>query len=574
MRWGETLARLVGNRIATPVTATTDITAIAAADRINGMQILETTNGTSWWFDDDSTAVAGPSVLVPDSGSGRWLAISGGAGGPSTKVAAVRMATTAAIAAYTRVGNVITANGNGAMAAVDGVTPVATNRILLKNGAAGADNGPYQVTQVGTAGTPFILTRVGDADASAEVAAGMFVYSSEGTVNGNEWFTLTTNDPITLNTTSLTFTLLPSLTDLASTANGEGMSLIGIEDSNLRITATNGETALAELALRTVASAANAAAIRAIPAAARGEGAIVVDQGTETVWTFDTASAAGASDWVLVPDAGTGRWLRNHASLDDLSATTASHGMSLLGVEDSAGIITATNGETALAEFATDIDVLAPGMPMQNRLRMLGAPGAIAAGDTVTIGADTYEFRGDTPPTGGNGARIWVYNGATSATARTNIIDAINGVVDAARIANLVATELMVAEAGVTVGDIRVLSAATVGGAVAPSATATACSEVLTTGTDIWDAANCYGGRLRVASQRECMTITLAAAHIAKGDVQARFSFAPTHAVVVNRSRPQNEAYTITGNMVSLTLAGAGSPNNQANDVIDIIAFA
>lgn len=136
----------------------------------------------------------------------------------------VRVATAAALPAYTRTGNVITATGNGALAAVDGVTLVANDRLLVKDGAAGADNGIYTVTQVGTGGTPYILTRSSDADASAEVTAGMYVWTGEGTANADTGWLLTTNDPITLNTTALTFTQVSALGQVTA---GAGLTKTG-----------------------------------------------------------------------------------------------------------------------------------------------------------------------------------------------------------------------------------------------------------------------------------------------------------------------------------------------------------
>lgn len=118
----------------------------------------------------------------------------------------VRVATAAALPAYTRVGNVLTGNANGALAAVDGVTLVVGNRLLVKNGAAGADNGIYVVTTVGDGSNPFVLTRATDADTSAEVTSGVLVAVSEGTANASTVWMLTTSDAITLNTTALTFT--------------------------------------------------------------------------------------------------------------------------------------------------------------------------------------------------------------------------------------------------------------------------------------------------------------------------------------------------------------------------------
>lgn len=127
--------------------------------------------------------------------------------------ASCRAATTAALAANTYangssgVGATLTANANGALAAVDGVTLVATNRLLVQDEVTGANNGIYVVTQVGTAGTPYILTRATDADTAAEVTAGMTTFISEGTVNGNSSFSLISDDAIVIGTTTLTFAL-------------------------------------------------------------------------------------------------------------------------------------------------------------------------------------------------------------------------------------------------------------------------------------------------------------------------------------------------------------------------------
>jgi len=120
----------------------------------------------------------------------------------------VRMATAASLPAYTRVDNVLTANANGAIAghaSMDGLTPVAGNRILVKNGAAGADNGIYVFTAIGTASKPWKLTRATDADTSDKVTSGLYTEVSEGTTLANSAWILSTVDPIVLNTTALTF---------------------------------------------------------------------------------------------------------------------------------------------------------------------------------------------------------------------------------------------------------------------------------------------------------------------------------------------------------------------------------
>lgn len=82
---------------------------------------------------------------------------------------------------------------------IDGVSVIANDRVLVKNQTTASANGIYVVAAGAWA-------RSSDADTSAEVTSGMAVFVEEGTTNGDKGFTLTTNNPITLNTTSLTFT--------------------------------------------------------------------------------------------------------------------------------------------------------------------------------------------------------------------------------------------------------------------------------------------------------------------------------------------------------------------------------
>lgn len=120
----------------------------------------------------------------------------------------VRLATAAALPANTAagsgVGKTLTADANGALT-VDGVAVATGNRILVKDEATGADNGIYVVTQTGSAGTPYILTRATDADTNTEMNAGLAVFAEEGTTNGDTGWVLTTDDTITVDTTALVF---------------------------------------------------------------------------------------------------------------------------------------------------------------------------------------------------------------------------------------------------------------------------------------------------------------------------------------------------------------------------------
>lgn len=126
----------------------------------------------------------------------------------------VRCVTVAALPAYNRVGNVITAVANGTIngdPALDGVVLVVGDRIgyISTTGVANADYGLYSVTALGDLvgpGHPFVLTRTTDADSNAKVKSGMFFECTEGATMDDTGWWLSTADPINLNTTALLFT--------------------------------------------------------------------------------------------------------------------------------------------------------------------------------------------------------------------------------------------------------------------------------------------------------------------------------------------------------------------------------
>lgn len=113
----------------------------------------------------------------------------GGAGGQKGNAAA---ATTTALPASTYdngtsgVGSSLTANANGALGPIDGVTVVACENILVKNQANGAHNGVYHIDSAGGASSKWKLTRVDWADAAGEFEAVVNVL--QGGQRGQWWF--------------------------------------------------------------------------------------------------------------------------------------------------------------------------------------------------------------------------------------------------------------------------------------------------------------------------------------------------------------------------------------------------
>jgi hypothetical protein len=125
-----------------------------------------------------------------------------------------RLATTTALAANTYnngssgVGATLTANANGALS-VDSVAVVVGNRILVKNEATQANNGVYTVTQTGSAGAPYILTRATDFDTAGagvdQIDAGDFFLVTAGTTLANTSWVQQTPLPIVVGVTAIVF---------------------------------------------------------------------------------------------------------------------------------------------------------------------------------------------------------------------------------------------------------------------------------------------------------------------------------------------------------------------------------
>ena len=118
--------------------------------------------------------------------------------------ASAKLASTANVAGtYNNGAGTITAGSNGALS-IDGVTPSASDRILLKDQTDATENGLYLVTTVGDGSTAYVLTRTPDADAAAEITGGAFVFVEQGTANADNGYVFTHNGTPTLGTTDIT----------------------------------------------------------------------------------------------------------------------------------------------------------------------------------------------------------------------------------------------------------------------------------------------------------------------------------------------------------------------------------
>ncbi len=184
----------------------TTASAFAAGDTVDSrltaatMTALETFRDS---LDTDGTLAANSASKIPAQSAVKAY-VDGKVAGLSWKQA-VRAATTT---------NDTLASAFAAGQTIDGVTLATGDRILIKNQSSGAENGIYVVA---ASGAP---SRATDADSAAEILQSS-VYVEEGTANADIQFVCTTNAPITLGSTSLTFTQLSTGGTPSGAAGGD-----------------------------------------------------------------------------------------------------------------------------------------------------------------------------------------------------------------------------------------------------------------------------------------------------------------------------------------------------------------
>mgnify|MGYP003303474488 CR=1 FL=1 len=131
----------------------------------------------------------------------------------------VRVATT---------GNITIASDLNVGDSIDGVTLADGDRVLVKDQSTASQNGIY------TAGTS--PARATDADADAEVTAGLFVFVEEGTANSDNGYVLSTDGTITVGSTALTFTQFSGAGQIvAGDALSKSGNTLNVNDDNITV---------------------------------------------------------------------------------------------------------------------------------------------------------------------------------------------------------------------------------------------------------------------------------------------------------------------------------------------------
>lgn len=122
----------------------------------------------------------------------------------------------------------------GAPAVVDGVSLVLNDRVLVTGQTTASQNGLYDVTVVGV-GSDGTWARTSDGNTTGEILAGMMVMVTEGSVYADTQWKLTTDNPIVIGTTALTFELNTSGNSIS---NGTS-NLTVLNNANVNVTVAN-----------------------------------------------------------------------------------------------------------------------------------------------------------------------------------------------------------------------------------------------------------------------------------------------------------------------------------------------
>jgi hypothetical protein len=207
----------------------------------------------------------------------------------------VRAATTAAV---------LLASGLENGDAIDGVTLVTGNRVLVKNQGTASENGIYVVQASGAA------VRATDFDGTGEVSGGAFTFVEEGTVNADSGWVVTSNGAITVGTDAIAWVQFSGAGQITA---GDGLTKSG---NTINAVGTAGRISVSS-------------------------DAIDIDSGYVGQNTITTLGTITTGVWngtdVAVTDGGTG-------------SSTAAGARTNLGIVTSAG--TSTTSTPALARIA------------------------------------------------------------------------------------------------------------------------------------------------------------------------------------------------------------------------------
>jgi hypothetical protein len=290
---------------------------------------------------------------------------------------AVELATTANLTATydngtAGVGATLTAGSNGAFPEIDGVTLTSTtlgqNGVLVKNQTNPAHNGRYNLTTLGDAGTPWVLTRCSLCDEADEIP-GAYVFVKAGTSNGGTGWVQTVADPSTF-TVGTDAIIVAQFSGAGTYTAGTGLTLTGTQFAM--------------------------AADQLLPTQTGNNGKYLTTNGTATSWAVLTAPNNGT---LTLTVAGTGlsggtTFTADQASNATFTVTsdaTSSNTVGTVVARDGSGNFSAGTITAALSGNATTATTLQTARTIGgvsfNGSANIDLPGVNTAGNQNTTGS-------------------------------------------------------------------------------------------------------------------------------------------------------------------------------------------
>jgi len=199
------------------------------------------------------------------------------------------------------------------------------------------------------------------------------------------------------------------------------------------------------------------------------------------------------------------------------------------------------------------------------------------AADTITIGGKTFTFKSSlVAATTTTQVKIL----GSAALTLAALLDAINGVTNANVVLDTTPFTASIVADAVTATVLRIRKASAQGGtAIAGTVSSTALACSITAGASAWSAANLnVSGKAATDSKMSVGAVTITAAMVTNASFQIELPFTPTTlhwtcSASTGVQRAITDAVTISGNAISVALAGGASPAIQAGDIFRFTAI-